>query len=234
MVLPAKSTWYSATAIFVSDVRMKRKIGLLGGTFDPVHFGHLRSAVEVREQLQLDELRLIPNARPPHREVPGANADQRLAMVQLAVGESSGLRVDDCELRRTKPSYTVDTLEKLRAELGSEVVLFMVLGWDAFCGLPSWHRWEELLSLAHIVVLQRPDYDLDVPEVLKDLLAARSVDNPERLAQASCGYIICLSQTPLAISATHIRGLVGSGASPRFLLPDAVLDYIETEGLYRP
>ena len=207
-----------------------RRVGLLGGTFDPVHFGHLRSAVEVCEQLQLDELRLIPSARPPHRGMPGATAAQRLRMVELALGQGGGLQVDDRELQRERPSYTVETLESLRQELGSDVALFMVLGWDAFCGLPSWHRWESLLELANLVVLQRPDYDLEVPEVLKDLLAARIADQPER----SHGQIICLSQTPLAISATHIRTLVGSGASPRFLLPDAVLDYIENEGLYRP
>jgi len=207
-----------------------RRVGLLGGTFDPVHFGHLRSAVEVCEQLQLDELRLIPSARPPHRGMPGATAAQRLRMVELALGQGGGLQVDDRELQRERPSYTVETLESLRQELGSDVALFLVLGWDAFCGLPSWHRWESLLELANLVVLQRPDYDLEVPEVLKDLLAARSADQPER----SHGQIICLSQTPLAISATHIRTLVGSGASPRFLLPDAVLDYIENEGLYRP
>jgi len=209
---------------------LMRRVGLLGGTFDPVHFGHLRSAVEVCEQLQLDELRLIPSARPPHRGMPGATAAQRLRMVELALGQGGGLQVDDRELQRERPSYTVETLESLRQELGSDVALFMVLGWDAFCGLPSWHRWESLLELANLVVLQRPDYDLEVPEVLKDLLAARSADQPER----SHGQIICLSQTPLAISATHIRTLVGSGASPRFLLPDAVLDYIENEGLYRP
>jgi nicotinate-nucleotide adenylyltransferase len=207
-----------------------RRVGLLGGTFDPIHFGHLRSAVEVREQLQLDELRLIPSARPPHRDQPGASADARLRMVELAVGQQGDLQVDDRELRRERPSYTVETLETLRAELGTEVALFMVLGWDAFCGLPGWHRWEELLQLANLVVLQRPDYDLEVPEVLKDLLAARSASQSER----SHGQIICLSQTPLAISATHIRALVAAGASPRFLLPDAVLDYIGNEGLYRP
>lgn len=207
-----------------------RRVGLLGGTFDPVHFGHLRSAIEVREQLQLDELRLIPSARPPHRDMPGATAAQRLRMVELAVGQGGGLQVDDRELQRQRPSYTVETLESLRLELGADVALFMVLGWDAFCGLPGWHRWQDLLELANLVVLQRPDYDLEVPEVLKDLLAARSADQPER----SHGQIICLSQTPLAISATHIRTLVGNGASPRFLLPDAVLDYIENEGLYRP
>ena len=139
-----------------------RRVGLLGGTFDPVHFGHLRSAVEVCEQLQLDELRLIPSARPPHRGMPGATAAQRLRMVELALGQGGGLQVDDRELQRERPSYTVETLESLRQELGSDVALFMVLGWDAFCGLPSWHRWESLLELANLVVLQRPDYDLEV------------------------------------------------------------------------
>jgi nicotinate-nucleotide adenylyltransferase len=111
--------------------------------------------------------------------------------------------------------------------------MFRILGWDAFGGLPGWHRWEELLELSNLVVLQRPDYDPELPEVLKDLLAARSVSEPAG-ANAKTGQIICLSQTPLAISATHIRQLVAADRSPRFLLPDAVLDYIETHGLYRP
>lgn len=212
---------------------MTRRIGLLGGTFDPVHYGHLRGALEVRDCLQLDELRLIPSARPPHRDQPGATAQQRLAMVRLAVGEHSGLLVDDRELWRDAPSYTVETLESLRGELGNTVTLFVILGWDAFCGLPGWHRWEDLLQLASLVVLQRPEQDQDLPEVLKDLLAARSINDP-RQASARHGQILCLSQTPLAISATHIRALLTSGQSPRFLLPDAVLDYIETNGLYRP
>lgn len=212
---------------------MTRRIGLLGGTFDPIHYGHLRSALEVREWLELDELRLIPSARPPHRDVPGATAHQRLDMVNLAAAKETGLKVDDRELRRDRPSFTVETLESLRAEIGDDVALFMVVGWDAFCGLPGWHRWDELLGLASLVVLQRPDYDLDPPEVLKDLMAARSVSEPSQ-ARAPSGEIICLAQTPLAISATHIRALVNTGRSPRFLLPDAVLGYIETHGLYRP
>ncbi len=219
--------------ISVSDAPMNRRIGLLGGTFDPVHYGHLRGALEVRDSLQLDELRLIPSARPPHRDQPGATAAQRLDMVRLAIGEHSGFLVDDCELRRDRPSYTVETLESLRDELGNTVTLFLILGWDAFCGLPGWHRWDELLELASLVVLQRPEQNQDLPEVLKDLLAARSISDP-RQADARHGQILCLSQTPLAISATHIRSLVAAGQSPRFLLPDAVLDYIETNGLYRP
>lgn len=212
---------------------MTRRIGLLGGTFDPVHFGHLRGALEAAECLGLDELRLIPSARPPHRGQPRASAEQRLAMVQLATGGVTGLMVDDRELQRDRPSYTVETLESLRSELGDTVTLFMILGWDAFGGLPAWHRWEELLGLCNLVVLQRPDYDPELPEVLKDLLAARSVSDPGSVS-ARYGHIICLTQTPLAISATHIRQLVAERRSPRFLLPDAVLDYIETHGLYLP
>ncbi|HDZ56688.1 MAG TPA: nicotinate-nucleotide adenylyltransferase [Pseudomonas xinjiangensis] len=212
---------------------MSRRIGLLGGTFDPIHFGHLRSALEVGELLGLDEVRLVPSARPPHRSLPGASARQRLNMVRLAAEAGGNLVVDDRELLRDRPSYTVETLESLRAEIGDDVALFMIMGWDAFCGLPSWHRWESLLDLASLVVLQRPDYDLEVPEVLKDLLAARSVTDPGQ-SYASHGEIVCLAQTPLAISATHIRALLGEGRSPRFLLPDAVLNYIEINGLYQP
>lgn len=209
-----------------------RRVGLLGGTFDPIHFGHLRSAVEVRECLALDELRLIPNATPPHRDRPGASAQQRLEMVCLATAADASLLVDDCELQRDRPSYTVETLESLRAELGVEATLFLIVGWDAFSGLPSWHRWEEILQLASLVVLQRPEQDQELPEVLKDLLAARSVGDASGM-QATRGEILCLAQTPLAISATHIRSLIQAGRSPRFLLPDSVLGYIETKGLYQ-
>jgi nicotinate-nucleotide adenylyltransferase len=229
---------YSAMGMCASDGHVTRRIGLLGGTFDPIHHGHLRSALEACEWLVLDELRLIPSARPPHRDQPGATADQRLAMARLALDDQmglpqTGLAVDDRELHRARPSYTVDTLESLRAEMGHEVCLYLIVGWDAFCGLPSWHRWEELLGLASLVVLQRPDYDLEVPEVLKDLMAARSVSDPGE-SRAPAGEIILLAQTPLAISASHIRSLLAQGRSPRYLLPDAVLGYIESNGLYRP
>lgn len=216
-----------------SDVGMIRRVGLLGGTFDPIHFGHLRSALEVRDWLALDDLRLIPSARPPHRDRPGASAEQRLDMVRLAVAGATALSVDDRELRRERPSYTVETLESLREELGPAVSLYLIVGWDAFCGLPAWHRWGALLGLASLVVLQRPDYDLEAPEVLKDLMAARSVSDPAA-SQAPAGEILLLTQTPLAISASLVRSLLAQGRSPRYLLPDAVLDYIEINGLYRP
>ena len=121
-----------------------RRIGILGGTFDPVHIGHLRGALEVVEMFGLDELRLIPNARPPHRDTPNCSAQDRLAMVRLAVQDLPPLCVDARELEREKPSCTIDTLIPLRAELGEADQLLLVVGWDAFCGLPTWHRWEEL------------------------------------------------------------------------------------------
>ncbi|EJV1368947.1 nicotinate-nucleotide adenylyltransferase [Pseudomonas aeruginosa] len=211
---------------------MGKRIGLFGGTFDPVHIGHMRSAVEMAEQFALDELRLLPNARPPHRETPQVSAAQRLAMVERAVAGVERLTVDPRELKRDKPSYTIDTLESVRAELAADDQLFMLIGWDAFCGLPTWHRWEALLDHCHIVVLQRPDADSEPPESLRDLLAARSVADPQAL-KGPGGQITFVWQTPLAVSATQIRALLGAGRSVRFLVPDAVLNYIEAHHLYR-
>ncbi|MGY4532963.1 nicotinate-nucleotide adenylyltransferase [Pseudomonas sp. TE3786] len=211
---------------------MGKRIGMLGGTFNPVHVGHLRSALEVAEQLGLDELRLIPNARPPHRDAPQVSAQDRLAMVEQAVAGVPLLTVDDRELKRDRPSYSIDTLESLRAELAVEDQLFLLLGWDAFCGLPTWHRWEELLDHCHILVLQRPDADSEAPQALRDVLAARSVSDPQAITGPS-GQIAFVWQTPLAVSATQIRNLLASGKSVRFLVPDAVLAYINAHGLYR-
>ncbi|KAF1052863.1 MAG: putative nicotinate-nucleotide adenylyltransferase [Stenotrophomonas maltophilia] len=212
--------------------QQSRRIGLFGGTFDPVHIGHLRSALEIAEQLRFDELRLLPAARPPHKDSPQVSALQRLEMVRLAVEGVELLQVDDREFHRERPSYTIDTLESVRAELAPQDTLFLLIGWDAFCGLPTWHRWEELLQHCHLVVLQRPDADSEAPEELRDLLAARSVADPNALS-GPAGQVTFVWQTPLAISATQIRGLLAQGRSVRFLVPDAVLNYIETHGLYR-
>ena len=209
-----------------------RRIGILGGTFDPVHIGHLRGALEVADALALDELRLTPSARPPHRDAPRASAQDRLAMVECAVAGVAPLVVDARELQRDKPSYTIDTLELMRAELAADAQVFLLLGWDAFCGLPTWHRWEELLQHCHILVLQRPDADSEPPDALRNLLAARSVSDPLALKGPS-GQIAFVWQTPLAVSATQIRQLLASGKSVRFLVPDAVLAYIDAHGLYR-
>lgn len=209
-----------------------RRIGILGGTFDPIHIGHLRGALEVAEMFGLDELRLVPNARPPHRETPSCSAEDRLAMVRLAVADLPPLCVDARELERAKPSYTIETLISLREELAADDQLLLIVGWDAFCGLPTWHRWEELLDYCHILVLQRPDAGSEAPQALRDLLAARSVSDPQALAGAA-GQIAFVWQTPLEVSATQIRQLLASGKSVRFLVPDAVLAYINAHGLYR-
>ena len=208
------------------------RIGVLGGTFDPVHIGHLRGGLEVAELMQLDELRLTPNARPPHRDTPQVSALDRLAMVECAVAGVATLVVDSRELQRDTPSYTIDTLELMRADLAADDQLFLLLGWDAFCGLPTWHRWEDLLLHCHILVLQRPDADSEPPDALRNLLAARSVSDPLALTGPN-GNIAFVWQTPLAVSATQIRQLLASGKSVRFLVPDAVLAYIDAHGLYR-
>lgn len=208
-----------------------RRIGLLGGTFNPVHVGHLRAALDVAEYMGLDELRLVPSARPPHRETPQASAEQRLEMVRLAVRGEPVLCVDDRELKRESLSYTVDTLESIRGELATEDQLFLLVGWDAFCGLPTWHRWSELLEHCHILVLQRPDADSEAPEELRDLLAARSVPDPLSLNGAG-GQISFIWQAPIAVSATQIRQRLAEGRSVRFLVPDAVLAYIHAHHLY--
>lgn len=208
-----------------------RKVGILGGTFDPIHIGHLRGAIEVAEQLGLDELRLIPSARPPHRDAPVVSAQDRLAMVELAVAGLPLLRVDGRELQRALPSYSIDTLESLRGELAADDQLFLLLGWDAFCGLPSWHRWQQLLNHCHLVVLQRPDADTELAPALLELMAARQVGDAWALSGPS-GQIALIQQAPLAVSASHIRQLLSSGKSARFLVPDAVLAYIHAHGLY--
>lgn len=212
---------------------MPNLVAMLGGTFDPVHHGHLRTAVELRDRLGCDQLRLIPCYRPPHREAPSIAAEQRLAMVELAIAGEPGLRVDDRELKRDQPSYSIDTLASLRRELGPECGLVMVIGTDALLGLQRWHRWQELLQLAHIVVVRRPGWQLGADHPLAAWVDAHQVDTVEALRQTPCGRLLWLQLTPLAISATQIREEIQAGRTPRYLLPDAVLSYIEQHGLYR-
>ncbi|GAA5164726.1 nicotinate-nucleotide adenylyltransferase [Viridibacterium curvum] len=210
-------------------------LGILGGTFDPVHFGHLRLAQEAADCLQLDGVRLIPAGQPRHRGTPGALAADRLAMVRLAAAGVTHFTVDAAEVLSEQPSYTVPTLERLRGELGETQPIVLIVGADAFAGLPRWHRWRELFALAHIGVATRPGYSLE-PEQLAPELAAEFANRsatPEALRGAAGGCIVPFSMTPLEISATAIRALIGARRTPRFLVPDEVLDYIEAHSLYR-
>lgn len=207
-------------------------IGLLGGTFDPVHFGHLRTALELYQDLKLEQMRLIPCRRPPHRGRPQATAAQRLAMLKSAVGGQPGLVVDERELGRDGPSYSVVTLRSLREEFPA-AALCMVVGKDAFAELDKWWHWRELLELAHIVVVDRPTARLAVSGEIAALLAERAADSPEALAACPAGRILTRHVTPLEISATRIRRMVAEGASPRYLLPEGVMKVIEEQSLYR-
>ncbi len=212
-----------------------RRVGVFGGTFDPIHFGHLRAALELHEALALDELRLVPASVPPHRGEPGVEPKQRLSMVRAAASDQPGFVIDERELRREGPSYMVDTLQSLRDEMG-EVSLSLLLGLDAFLGLPRWHRWERILELAHVVVAHRPGWHLDDAEGAEQtavrLLEERQA-GPSVLRTQPAGSIILQAVTPLAISATAIRRLIREGHSARYLIPDAVWHMIEKDQLYR-
>jgi len=205
-------------------------IGLMGGTFDPVHFGHLRAALEVRAACELGEMRLLPAATPPHRTAPLAPASLRLAMLRSAVGDAAALVVDDRELRRGGPSYTVDTLAGLRHEL-PHTPLCLVLGADAFLGLDRWHRWQEIFSLAHLIVIPRPGTPLalngPVGEELRQRRSSRAA-----LRNPAGGAIVEQAITPLGISASAIRALVASGGDPRYLVPDPVRELLLASGCY--
>lgn len=211
-------------------------LGIFGGTFDPIHYGHLRLAEEARQQLRLPTIRWIPAGQPKHREAPAVSASQRLAMVRLALTGHSGFELDPAEACSDQPSYTVPTLERLRAELGTRRPLVLLLGADAFAGLTTWHRWQDLLQLAHLAISHRPGFVIDptrLPEVLAREYTARHLEQPARLTEHPAGSIITFAMTQLAISATHIRSLLAAGESPRYLLPDAVIDYIRRHQLYR-
>ena len=211
-------------------------LGIFGGTFDPVHLGHLRLAQEAAASLGLGEVRWIPAGQPPHREAPRVTPIHRLDMVRLAVADNPLFTVDPAEVESAAPSYTVLTLERLRRELGAAQSLVLLVGADAFAGLPSWHRWQELFALAHIAVAHRPGFTVDpasLPAPLAAEYAARRAVFPEALAEAPAGRIVAYPMTQLDISATAIRKYLANGASPRYLVPDAVIAYIESHYLYR-
>lgn len=203
-------------------------IGIFGGTFDPIHYGHLRPAEEARDQLALTEVRFIPAGQPPLRSPPVASAAQRLAMVELAIRGLDRFRVDARELQRAGPSYTVTTLESLRRELAN-TPLCLLIGADQFQSFEHWHRWREIPELAHLVVLRRPGAMLDA---LPEWAPPRVTDDVSDLRRAPAGRLAFLPVHPQDISATRIREALARGESVSGLLPEAVLAYIHTNHLY--
>jgi nicotinate-nucleotide adenylyltransferase len=213
---------------------MAALIALLGGTFDPVHIGHLRAAFEAAHALGAT-VHLMPAQVPPHRAQPVASAQQRRRMLEIAVADRPELAVDARELARNGPSFTVDTLHELRVQHGADRPIALIVGADAFAGLPTWSRWRDLFELAHLVVLNRPGAATAAhwaPE-LSDAVAARRCVDAAELHAASHGKVLELAITPLAVSATQVREGFARGEAPHWLVPAEVLAYIEREGLYR-
>jgi nicotinate-nucleotide adenylyltransferase len=207
-------------------------IGIFGGTFDPIHFGHLRLAEEMAEGLGLGRVLFIPAGQPPHRGAPRTAASHRLEMVRRAIGGNPRFDADAREVERPRPSYTVDTLTALRAEMGNAQPLWLLLGADAFLELPTWHEWRQLFDLANIAVAARPGAQQfeAMPDPLKGDVLQRQVADGS--AAGPAGSVLWRRMTPLDISATVIRDTLARHGSARYLLPDAVLDYIHEHQLY--
>lgn len=212
-----------------------RCIGLLGGTFDPVHHGHLRPLEEVREALSLSDVRLLPARVPPHRAVPQRPAHVRAGLLREAVEGDPNLWVDDRELQRPGPSYTVDTLAELRADL-PDASLCLILGADSYVTLPEWSRWQRLGDLAHLIVTTRPGYpDPEGAPILREWAAPRLVDAaqaPTAIRSRRAGLVIRMPVTPVDISATSIRRALACGRSVRRLMPESARRRAVGEGLY--
>lgn len=209
-------------------------LGLLGGTFDPIHFGHLRLAEECADSLRLNEIRLLPAAKPWQRSGLISSVEHRLEMVRLGVEGNPRLRLDSREAERIGPTYTVDTLASLRAELGETKPLVMIVGSDQFLNLPTWNRWQKLFEFAHIAVARRANepFDLgELPAALAAMVTNRLTNDKSALTEPA-GRVFSIEMTPLKISSSQIRTLIRTRQSPRYLLPQAVCDYIMQHGLY--
>ena len=213
---------------------MTDAIGLLGGTFDPVHFAHLRLAQVALERLALATVRWIPSGQPGHRGPPAAAVEHRLAMLQLAIADDPHFMLDAADARSEVPTFTVNTLARLRTELGAEVPLVLIIGADQLLALDTWWEWKRLFDLAHVAVAQRPRFELKSGALRGELALeyARRAGAQVDITTSPAGRIASFEMTPLDISSSAIRVDIASGRSPRYLLPDAVLDYIAAQQLY--
>lgn len=208
-----------------------RPYGVFGGMFDPIHYGHLRTAYELHERLDLDVVAFMPAGVPPHRALPAAPAATRLAMVRAAIEDEPRFVVDDRELQRQGPSYTVVTLEELRAERGEQPIA-LIMGMDAYAGLGGWHRAGELIGLAHLVVAMRPGSAIPCEGLPAELLRRNRCEDPARLASVRAGLVFVSVGTQLVDSSSTVRELVAAGRDPRYLMPEAARRIILAQGSY--
>ncbi|WP_417552205.1 nicotinate-nucleotide adenylyltransferase [Marinomonas fungiae] len=206
---------------------------VMGGTFDPIHHGHLRSAVDILDAFQFKTLRLIPCYQPVHKGEPSVSAEQRLKMVELGIQADSRLHVDAREILREGRSYSIDTLIQLREELGQEEPLIMVVGMDSFLSLPTWARWQELIDVAHILVISRPGWEPDFISALESFYEKHRAESAAELQCAPAGKIWMQSFTPLAISSSQVRNLCRKKASIAYLVPETIQRFIEANSLYK-
>jgi len=206
-------------------------IGIFGGTFDPIHYGHLRTAFELLQALRLGEIRFMPAGDPPHRERTIATTEQRVAMVAAAIADQPGFVLDDRETRREGPSYSVDTLAALRADFPTRP-LCLLIGMDAFLGLPKWHQWRDILQLSHLVVAHRPGWRAPTMGPLGEMLVDHGTGRVDDLHESLAGRIYIHAVTQLEISSTEVRKLIAAGRGPRYLMPDPVRTIIESTGCY--
>ena len=218
-------------------MNLQSPLAVLGGTFDPIHFAHLRLAEELAEVFGLQQVRFIPAAVPPHRSAPRASAEQRREMVRLAIDGNPRFVLDDRELKRKGASFTYDTLREIREEAGSRP-LCLLMGADAFAPFMTWHRWEEIFDLAHLVIARRPGYPLEalassLPGPLRTVYLRRHLPNARGLQLEPAGRIFTHEMTGIDVSASALRALIARHGSLRYLMPDEVIRYIESQGLYK-
>jgi nicotinate-nucleotide adenylyltransferase len=210
-------------------------LGLMGGTFDPVHYGHLRLAEEAAEHLALGRVRWVPSGSPGHRATPRTAAHHRLEMVRLAIQSNARFELDAAEARAASPQFTIETLRRVRSEIGDTMPLTLIIGADQFFKLDTWRAWRDLFAFAHCAVGERPGYALErerLPSTVAAELARREAP-PAAIASECFGRIVLFPMTALAISASDLRQRLAAGASVRYLLPPEVLAYIESHTLYR-
>lgn len=208
-------------------------LAIFGGTFDPVHYGHLRCAEETRSKLGLETVYLLPSGTPPHRNEPQASTPQRMEMLRLALGEFPALGIDDRETRRSGPSYMVDTLMELKAEHPERPIL-LLLGQDVANDLHTWHEWERLFDFTHIVVLTRPGSTAEYRQDVAKKIDRRTCADAQSLLESQSGGVLYLGVTSVDVSATMIKSIIRLGRSPGSMMPQVVWEYINKNHLYLP